>query len=143
MTAIMWISCEEIKKRYAKVTNSFCRFNLYWLVIWMLYVMQRYGQGPEDTLPMEGNGVYTRTIGNLNFAKFTSNVSADNSYDNLLNNIWYQREQIFTVDGTPEQWKPALWSPVDRTYYNIATRLLVSDPMFGSWDWKTKYMFHL
>jgi len=91
-----------------------------------LGVEQRYGQGPENTLPLEDNGDYTRDLGFLNFADFTSNVSADSLADNLLNNIWYQPEEIFPVDGIPEERQHAFWVPVDSKYYHIAKKLQVN-----------------
>ncbi|KAL5558686.1 hypothetical protein UlMin_034897 [Ulmus minor] len=88
-----------------------------------LWSWQRYGQGPEDELPLESNGDYTREVGFLKFANYTVNVTDCSSYDNLLNNIWYQPEEIFPVDGTPEEREHAFWVPVDPTYYNIAKNL--------------------
>ncbi|KAL2346923.1 hypothetical protein Fmac_000923 [Flemingia macrophylla] len=74
-----------------------------------LWSWQRYGLGPNDTLPLEDNGDYTRELGYLKFADFTSNVSGDSSVDNQLNNIWYQPEEIFPIDGTPEERQHAFW----------------------------------
>jgi hypothetical protein len=89
--------------------------------------MQRYGQGADDTLPLENNGDYTRDVGFLKFSDFTSNISAADSVtvDNHLNNLWYQPEEIFPVDGIPEQRQHALWVPVDSKYYRIAKKLEV------------------
>ncbi|XP_057737076.1 uncharacterized protein LOC130954353 [Arachis stenosperma] len=88
-----------------------------------LWSWQRYGLGPENELPLEPNGDYTRKYGHLKFADYTSNVTADSSYDNLLNNIFYQPEEIFPINGTPEQRQHAFWVQVDTTYYNTASRL--------------------
>lgn len=88
-----------------------------------LWSWQRYGLGPDDTLPLEDNGDYTREIGYIKLADFTSNISEDSSPDNQLNNLWYQPEEIFPVDGIPEQRQHAFWVPVDPTYYNIAKKL--------------------
>jgi hypothetical protein len=89
--------------------------------------MQRYGQGADDTLPLENNGDYTREVGFIKFSDFTSNISAADSVtvDNHLNNLWYQPEEIFPVDGIPEQRQHALWVPVDSKYYLIAKKLEV------------------
>lgn len=87
--------------------------------------MQRYGNGPEDELPLESQGDYTRDIGYLKFANFTVNVTDGTSYDNLLNNIWYQPEEVFPVDGTPEQREHAFWVEVDPFYYEISQKLEV------------------
>lgn len=89
--------------------------------------MQKYGRGPEDELPLEANGDYTRKIGYLKFADYTTNISDGVSYDNLLNNIWYQPEEIFPIDGTPEQRQHAFWIPVDSQYYQISQKLEVSE----------------
>ncbi|KAL2346925.1 hypothetical protein Fmac_000925 [Flemingia macrophylla] len=89
-----------------------------------LWSLQRYGLGPNDTLPLEDNGDhYTRELGYLKFADFTSNVSGDSSVDNQLNNIWYQPEEIFPIDGTPEERQHAFWVQVDSKYYQIAKNL--------------------
>ncbi|KAK4277003.1 hypothetical protein QN277_015076 [Acacia crassicarpa] len=94
----------------------------YWAHL-ALWNWQRYGQGPNDTLALEANGDYTRDVGHLKFAEFTSNISDGSSYDNLLNNIWYQPEEVFPVDGTPEQRQHILWVPVDSTYYQLSAKL--------------------
>ena len=87
--------------------------------------MQRYGLGPEDQLPLEANGDYTRDIGYLKIANYTVNVTSGSSYDNLLNNIWYQPEEVFPIDATPEERQHAFWVPVDSHYYRIAKTLEV------------------
>ncbi|KAH7524192.1 hypothetical protein FEM48_Zijuj06G0093000 [Ziziphus jujuba var. spinosa] len=88
-----------------------------------LWIWQRYGQGPDDELPLEANGDYTREIGYIKIADYTVNVSHSSSYDNLLNNIWYQQEEVFPVDGTPEERQHSFWVPVDPLYYNISQTL--------------------
>lgn len=74
---------------------------------------------------MEENGDYTREIGYLKFANYTVNVSSSSSYDNLLNNVWYQPEEVFPVDGTPEEREHAFWVPVDSLYFQLSQNLLV------------------
>lgn len=107
---------------------------MYKYVVWAIYIyimgqyilcMQRYGQGPANKLPLEANGDYTRELGFLKVADFTSNVTEDSSYDNLLNNIWYQPEEVFPIYGTPEQRQHAFWVPVDPFYYYVAKTLKV------------------
>ncbi|KAG4190306.1 hypothetical protein ERO13_A07G022600v2 [Gossypium hirsutum] len=88
-----------------------------------LWSWQRYGYGPSDELPLETNGDYTRTIGYIKFADYAENVTACNSHDNLLNNVWFQPEEVFPVDGTPEQRQHAFWIPVDPLYFNISKSL--------------------
>ncbi|XP_075642641.1 bark storage protein A-like [Castanea sativa] len=88
-----------------------------------LWSWQRYGQGPEDELPLESNGDYTREIGYLKFANYTANVTDGSSYDNLLNNIWYQPEEVFPINGTPEQREHAFWVSVDPLYFEISKKL--------------------
>ncbi|XP_062019464.1 bark storage protein A-like [Rosa rugosa] len=88
-----------------------------------LWNWQRYGNGPEDELPLESQGDYTRDIGYLKFANYTVNMTDRSSYDNLLNNIWYQPEEVFPVDGTPEQREHAFWIPVDPFYYEVSQKL--------------------
>lgn len=88
-----------------------------------LWSWQRYGLGPDDELPLESDGDYTRDIGYLKFANYTVNVTDGSSYDNLLNNIWYQPEEVFPVDGTPEERQHAFWVSVDPVYYEISKNL--------------------
>ncbi|CAI8599812.1 unnamed protein product [Vicia faba] len=90
-----------------------------------LWSWQRFGLGANDTLPLENNGDYTRDVGFIKFSDFTSNISAADSLtvDNHLNRLWYQPEEIFSVDGIPEQRQHALWVPVDSNYYLIAKKL--------------------
>ncbi|KAK1411776.1 hypothetical protein QVD17_32500 [Tagetes erecta] len=84
-----------------------------------LWSWQRYGLGPKDTLPLEDNGDYTRDIGYLNIANYSTPYKSDN----FLNNIWYQPEEIFPVNGVPEERQHAFWVPVDSGYYNLAKHL--------------------
>ncbi|XP_019184967.1 PREDICTED: bark storage protein A-like [Ipomoea nil] len=88
-----------------------------------LWNWQRYGDGPENELPLEVNGDYTREIGFIKFAKYATNVDECNSQDNLLNNVWYQPEEIFPVDATPEERQHIFWVPVDSHYFQIAQSL--------------------
>ncbi|KAM6544862.1 hypothetical protein CsatB_025598 [Cannabis sativa] len=87
-----------------------------------LWNWQRYGQGAENELALEANGDYTREVGYLKFADYAVNVSKGGS-DNVLNNIWYQPEEVFPIDGTPEQREHAFWIPVDPYYYYVAKSL--------------------
>lgn len=86
-----------------------------------LWNWQRYGDGPSDELSLESNGDYTRQIGYLDFANFTT--PSNHSSGNLLNNVWYQPEEVFPVNGTPEVRQHAFWVPVDEHYYQIAKSL--------------------
>ncbi|KAM3687788.1 hypothetical protein ACJW31_10G100900 [Castanea mollissima] len=67
-----------------------------------LWSWQRYGLGPDDELPLESAGDYTRSIGYLKFANYTVNV---------------------TEDGTPEERQHAFWVAVDPHYYEISKQL--------------------
>lgn len=90
-----------------------------------MVVVQRYGHGPEEELPLEANGDYTRDIGYLKFANYTVNVTGCSAYDNLLNNVWYQPEEVFPVDGIPEERQHVFWVPVDLAYLEISQTLEV------------------
>ncbi|KAA8521812.1 hypothetical protein F0562_012485 [Nyssa sinensis] len=94
----------------------------YWshLALWN---WQRYGDGPDDELALEVNGDYTREIGYIKFANFSSNVTNCDAHDNLLNNVWYQPEEVFPIDGTPEERQHAFWVPVDDHYFKISEKL--------------------
>ncbi|XP_027081128.1 bark storage protein A [Coffea arabica] len=97
-----------------------------------LWNWQRYGDGPSNELPLEENGDYTRDIGYIKFADYTtSNVTSCSSpFDNLLNNVWYQPEEVFPIDGVPEERQHAFWVPVDSHYFKIS-RLLESLELEG------------
>lgn len=86
-----------------------------------LWNWQRYGDGPNTELSLESSGDYTREIGYLDIANFTT--PSDPSTGNLLNNVWYQPEEVFAVNGTPEVRQHAFWVPVDEQYYQIAKSL--------------------
>ena len=58
----------------------------------LCHLMQGYGQGQKMSYPSNQMET-TREIGYLKFANYTANVSDGSSYDNLLNNIWYQPKQ--------------------------------------------------
>ncbi|KAI3897916.1 hypothetical protein MKW92_009587 [Papaver armeniacum] len=92
-----------------------------------LWNWQRFGDGPNDELALESNGDYTRKYGYLKFSdyKTQNNTKAKKSTasENLLNNVWYQPEEIFPVDGTPEVRQHAFWVPVDGKYYELAKKL--------------------
>ncbi|XWS17291.1 hypothetical protein CRYUN_Cryun33cG0054700 [Craigia yunnanensis] len=88
-----------------------------------LWNWQRYGDGPENELPLESNGDYTRKIGYLNFSDYNNCTKCKKSSENLLNNVWYQPEEIFPVKGIPEQRQHAFWVPVNKHYFAIAERV--------------------
>ncbi|KAF5743252.1 bark storage protein A-like isoform X1 [Tripterygium wilfordii] len=88
-----------------------------------LWNWQRYGQGPENELALESNGDYTRTVGYIKFANYTTNITGGSSFDNSLNNVWYQPEEVFPIDGTPEDREHAFWVPVDSNYFSISKKL--------------------
>ncbi|KAL3498453.1 hypothetical protein ACH5RR_041185 [Cinchona calisaya] len=89
-----------------------------------LWNWQRYGAGPEDKLALEENGDYTRTIGFIKFAEYTKLSGGCKSADNYLNNVWYQPEEVFPIDGTPEDRQHAFWVPIDPHYYKLSKKLL-------------------
>ncbi|TYJ24814.1 hypothetical protein E1A91_A07G004600v1 [Gossypium mustelinum] len=91
-----------------------------------LWNWQRYGDGPEDELALESNGDYTREIGYLRFSDYYNGTNCNNSSDNLLNNVWYQPEEIFPINGVPEQRRHAFWVPVNKHYFAIAERVQVN-----------------
>ncbi|OVA08577.1 Nucleoside phosphorylase domain [Macleaya cordata] len=89
-----------------------------------LWNWQRFGDGPNDELALESNGDYTRKIGYINFSDYNNHTKNENSTSkNLLNNVWYQPEEIFPIDGTPEVRQHAFWVPVDDHHYAVAQKL--------------------
>ncbi|KAL4317033.1 bark storage protein A [Arachis ipaensis] len=91
-----------------------------------LWNWQRFGDGPNDELALEVNGDYSRKYGYLKFSNY-NNYTKDSNYSkpvrNLLNNVWYQAEEIFPVNGVPEVRQHAFWVPVHKKYYQIAKKL--------------------
>lgn len=92
---------------------------------------QRYGDGPDDELALESNGDYTRRIGYLKLSDYNNDTKGGIVSENLLNNIWYQQEEIFPVDGYPETRQHAFWVPVDKHYFSIARKLEVIWDLFS------------
>ncbi|KAF3783978.1 hypothetical protein EJ110_NYTH31188, partial [Nymphaea thermarum] len=77
-----------------------------------------FGDGPDDQLPLESNGDYTRALGHLHFAGFNNNTENEGPPNNLLNSVWYQPEEVFPIDGTPEVSYHTFWIPVNRHYFD-------------------------
>ncbi|PIA64882.1 hypothetical protein AQUCO_00100393v1 [Aquilegia coerulea] len=88
-----------------------------------LWNWQRYGDGPGDELSLESSGDYTRNIGYLKFSDYNNGTKHRTSSDNLLNNVWYQPEEIFPKNGIPEVRQHAFWVPVNKNYYAVAEKL--------------------
>lgn len=88
-----------------------------------LWNWQRFGDGANDELALESNGDYTREIGYLNFSKYDTPNTSKVSSSNLLNNVWYQPEEIFPIDGYPEIRQHAFWIPVNELYFSLAKKL--------------------
>lgn len=89
-----------------------------------LWNWQRYGDGPDKELALESNGDYTRKLGNLNFTDYSVDKNARSDGGNLLNSVWYQPEEVFPVNGTPEVREHEFWVPVDGYYYDLLSRKL-------------------
>ncbi|XP_043704084.1 bark storage protein A isoform X2 [Telopea speciosissima] len=88
-----------------------------------LWNWERYGEGVNDALSLESSGDYTRSIGFLNYSDYTVGKTNGNSSANLLNSVWYQPEEIFPVNGTPEVRQHAFWVPVNSNYFSIAQKI--------------------
>ncbi|CAL5431676.1 unnamed protein product [Camellia sinensis] len=65
----------------------------------------------------------TREIGYIKFANYATNVTECNLHDNFLINVWYQPEEVFPIDGTPEERQHAFWVPVDSHYFELSKNL--------------------
>ncbi|XP_020097958.1 bark storage protein A-like [Ananas comosus] len=87
-----------------------------------LWNWQRYGEGPQNELALEAGGDYTRKYGYLNISYYSTN-KIDKSSGNFLNNVWYQPEEIFPVNGVPEVREHAFWVPVDEKYFALSKQL--------------------
>uniref|UniRef100_A0A0E0KZY6 Nucleoside phosphorylase domain-containing protein n=1 Tax=Oryza punctata TaxID=4537 RepID=A0A0E0KZY6_ORYPU len=88
-----------------------------------LWNWQRYGDGPENELALESNGDYTRKYGALNFSDYGVGGDKPAAGGNLLNSVWYQPEEVFPADGTPESRRHEFWVPVDDRYYQLSQKL--------------------
>ncbi|XP_042498329.1 bark storage protein A isoform X1 [Macadamia integrifolia] len=88
-----------------------------------LWYWQRYGEGINDALTLESSGDYTRSVGFLNYSDYTVDETNGKSSANLLNSVWYQPEEIFPVNGTPEVRQHAFWVPVNSHYFAIAKKI--------------------
>lgn len=88
-----------------------------------LWNWQRFGDGADDELALESNGDYTRKIGYLKFSDYNNVTKDGKSSENLLNNVWYQPEEIFPINGIPEVRQNAFWVPVHNHYFSIARKL--------------------
>ncbi|KEH27138.1 putative hydrolase [Medicago truncatula] len=84
-----------------------------------LWHWQRFGDNPED----EENVDFSKEFGYLKFSNYNNYTKHSKSVENLLSKVWYQPEEIFPVDGTPEVLQHAFWVPVDKTYFEIARKL--------------------
>ncbi|GKB59898.1 bark storage protein A [Tanacetum coccineum] len=91
-----------------------------------LWLWQRNG-GREDELPLESNGDYTRSIGYLKFSDYNDTATQNKEYfkDNLLNRVWYQPEEVFPINTTPETRQHAFWG-MKLEQYNGAYRAFLS-----------------
>jgi nucleoside phosphorylase len=84
-----------------------------------LWNWQRYGQGPNDPLSLESSGDYTRKFGYLNIGAYDVPKGT-----NLLNNVWYQPEEVYPVTGVPEVRQHVFFLPVDEKLYETAKKLV-------------------
>ncbi|KAK2451892.1 Phosphorylase superfamily protein [Trifolium repens] len=57
------------------------------------------------------------------FSDYNNHTKHFKPEENLLNKVWYERERVFLVDGTPKISKSVFWVPVDKSYYKIARKL--------------------
>ncbi|KAL0283351.1 UNVERIFIED_CONTAM: hypothetical protein Sangu_2894200 [Sesamum angustifolium] len=88
-----------------------------------LWNWQRWGDDADDELALESSGDYTREIGFLKFSDYNNSTNVSESTDNFLNRVWYQPEEIFSIDGHPEVRQHAFWVPVNTHYLSIAKNL--------------------
>jgi hypothetical protein len=83
---------------------------------------------------------FSREFGYLKFSHYNNYTKYSKSVENRLSKIWYQPEEIFPVDGTPEVSQHAFWVPVDKTYFEIARKLKVKINYTSPFHYK--YMFN-
>ncbi|CAJ2636775.1 unnamed protein product [Trifolium pratense] len=84
-----------------------------------LWFWQRFGDNSNN---VETSG-FSRELGYLKFSHYNNYTKYSKSVENLLSKVWYQSEEIFPVDGTPEVLQHAFWVPVDKAYFEIARKL--------------------
>ncbi|KAG5559323.1 hypothetical protein RHGRI_009010 [Rhododendron griersonianum] len=70
-----------------------------------------------------GNANPDLQIGDVTIPHFWAHTGLWNWQDSLLNRVWYQPEEIFPVNGTPEIRQHSFWAPVDDYYFQLAERL--------------------
>lgn len=114
MNIAAFIYC-DLQVIISKSSNSF--------LIFVMVTEQRFGDGPDDELALESNGDYTRSIGNLKFSDF----GTDETNNNTLNSVWFQPEEVFPIDGTPEMRQFAFWVPTNPNYFSLAEKLEVTN----------------
>ncbi|KAL6006186.1 hypothetical protein ACLOJK_040232 [Asimina triloba] len=102
-----------------------------------LWSWQRYGGGPDEELPLESEGHFTRQIGSLNFSDFIHHHGVDgggddgeggdegdeDEEDNFLNSIWFQPEEIFSINRTAESSDKVFWVAVNHVFMELAKKL--------------------
>ncbi|XP_030448251.2 bark storage protein A-like [Syzygium oleosum] len=88
-----------------------------------LWNWQRFGDGPEHELAFESNGDDTREFGYLEFSDYNNVSQNGEGVGNFLNRVWYQREEVFPIDGVPEVRQHAFWVPVDQSYYGLSAKI--------------------
>ncbi|KAL3498457.1 hypothetical protein ACH5RR_041189 [Cinchona calisaya] len=67
---------------------------------------------------------YTRTIGFTNCGEYSKLSGGCTLADNYLNNVWFQAEEVFLIDGAPEDRQHAFWVPIDPHYYKLSKKLV-------------------
>ncbi|KAH9288057.1 hypothetical protein KI387_032174 [Taxus chinensis] len=89
-----------------------------------LWNWQKYGRGENDELSWEESGDYTREIGYLKFNNYST--PPGENIDNLLNNLWYQPDEIFPVNGAPDVCEHVFWIPASESYYQLAEKITIT-----------------
>ncbi|GAQ86767.1 hypothetical protein KFL_003100040 [Klebsormidium nitens] len=86
---------------------------------WGLWSWQRDGLTPDDPLPLEAFGDYTREIGRLAFGNYSATGPMT---PNSLNSVWLQRQELFKLPDA-ETRVQTLFFPADAGLLSIAGSL--------------------
>ncbi|KAK4396994.1 hypothetical protein Sango_1536000 [Sesamum angolense] len=68
-------------------------------------------------------GTTRERLASFKFSDYNNSTNVSESTDNFLNRVWYQPEEIFSIDRHPEVRQHAFWVPVDTHYLSIAKNL--------------------
>ncbi|PKI76277.1 hypothetical protein CRG98_003388 [Punica granatum] len=79
--------------------------------------------GQTTSYHLSQSGDFNRKIGALNISEYNEGSDNKDGKSNLLNNVWLQEEEIYPINGIPEQRQHVFWVPVDKHYFAVSEKL--------------------